>query len=51
MDVFYAAKAREDRAYWERKDQAIIARIDDLIADIQIHPFAGLGKPEPLKFQ
>jgi toxin YoeB len=51
MDVFYAAKAREDRAYWERKNKAIIARIDGLIADIQTHPFTGLGKPEPLRYQ
>lgn len=36
MEVFYAAKAREDRAYWERKDKAIASRIDDLIADIQV---------------
>lgn len=47
MEVFYAAKAREDRAHWERKNKAIIARIDNLIADIQERPFAGLGKPEP----
>lgn len=51
MEVFYATKAREDRAHWERKDKAVIIRIDNLIADIQEHPFAGLGKPEPLKFQ
>ena len=51
MEVFYATKAREDRAHWERKNKAIIARIDTLIADIQERPFAGLGKPEPLKFQ
>lgn len=42
MEVFYAAKAREDRAHWERKNRAIITRIDDLIADIQEHPFTGL---------
>ena len=51
MEVFYAARAREDRAYWEREDKAIVARIDALIADIQQHPFTGLGKPEPLKYQ
>lgn len=51
MEVFYAAKAREDRAYWEREDKAIVARIDALIADIQQHPSTGLGKPELLKYQ
>lgn len=51
MEVFHAAKAREDRAYWERKNKGIVIRIDDLIADIQKHPFSGLGKPEPLKYQ
>ena len=51
MEVFYAARAQEDRAYWERENLAIVTRIDDLVADIQQRPFAGLGKPEPLKFQ
>jgi toxin YoeB len=51
MEVFYAAKAKEDRAHWERNDRAMITRIEALIADIQEHPFSGLGKPEPLKYQ
>ena len=51
MEVFYAARAREDRAYWEREDKVVAARIDALIADIARDPFSGLGKPEPLKYQ
>lgn len=51
MEVFWAGKAQEDRTHWEREDKAIAARIDALIADIQQRPFAGLGKPEPLKYQ
>jgi toxin YoeB len=51
MEVFYAARAREDRAYWEREDKAVAARIDALIADAARSPFAGIGKPEPLKYQ
>ncbi len=51
MEVFYAARAREDRAYWERNNKAVTTRIDSLIADIQRQPFGGLGKPEPLKYQ
>jgi len=51
MEIYYAAKAREDRDHWERTNKVIIARIDALIEDIQERPFSGLGKPEPLKFQ
>jgi toxin YoeB len=51
MEVFYTKGAEEDRKYWEQQSLKIIERIDQLIADIQKHPFTGLGKPEPLKFQ
>lgn len=51
MEVFYASQADEDRRHWERHDAGVVARIDALIADIQKHPFTGLGKPEPLKHQ
>ena len=51
MHVIYTAKAREDREYWEKNSNKIVTRIDTLLQDIQHHPFTGLGKPEPLKFQ
>ena len=50
MQVIYATKAQEDRAYWEATHPKIVTRIDKLITDIQTHPFTGIGKPEPLRF-
>lgn len=50
MEIFYASQADEDRRYWQRHDRSVIERIDTLLADIQKHPFTGLGKPEPLKY-
>lgn len=50
MEVIYSSKAKEDREYWENHDKNILKRIDKLIANIQSHPFTGIGKPEPLKF-
>lgn len=36
-------------AYWRKRNPATAARIEALLADIRRSPFAGLGKPEPLK--
>ena len=52
MEVEYKEKAQEDRAYWKQKgDLKIQSRISELIEDICEHPFTGIGKPEPLKYE
>lgn len=51
MEVVYATKAREDRLFWEKNDPKLAEKIDKLVADVQLNPYTGLGKPEPLKFQ
>lgn len=51
MKVVYSTHAKEDKIFWEKTNTKIAKRIDKLIADIILHPFTGLGKPEPLKFQ
>lgn len=51
MQVIYATQAKEDKIYWEKNNPKIVKRIDQLIADIKKHPFSGIGKPEPLKFE
>ena len=48
-EVWWSKRAREDIAYWRKRDPSIAARIDSLVEDIKHRPFAGLGKPEPLK--
>jgi toxin YoeB len=35
--------------YWQSQDKKTLKRINDLIKDMQRDPFAGIGKPEPLK--
>ena len=50
MEVIYSTRAKEDFSYWEKSNSKITQRINKLIADIKLHPFKGLGKPEPLRF-
>ena len=35
--------------YWQTQDRKTLKRINDLVKDVQRDPFAGIGKPEPLK--
>jgi len=35
---------------WEKINKDVVARIDELLADILKTPFSGKGKPKPLKF-
>ncbi len=52
MEIVFLPKADEDLQYWKQKgDIRILKRIRTLLADIQEHPFSGIGKPEPLKGQ
>ena len=49
--VSFRQRAWDDYLYWQRTDKKILKRINQLIKDIQRHPFEGIGKPEPLKHQ
>lgn len=40
---------REDLRYWVEADRKVALRIFQLIEAIVRDPFAGIGKPEPLK--
>ena len=52
MEVIYSEKAQRDREYWKKSgNKAIMNKITALINDIQLHPFEGIGKPEPLKYE
>lgn len=41
---------REDLRYWVENDRKLALRAFDLIEAIMRDPFAGIGKPEPLKY-
>jgi len=49
-EPFYTTQAKEDLAWWRKHNPKVLARIEALIADIRRSPFAGAGKPEPLKY-
>lgn len=51
MNIVFTSHAWEDYEYWLQTDKAMIKRIHMLIKDIRRDPFAGIGKPEPLKHQ
>jgi toxin YoeB len=36
---------------WERSDRKVFQKIVELIAEAQVHPYTGIGKPELLKYQ
>jgi toxin YoeB len=50
MNVKFTEKAFEDFSYWLKNDKRKVARILELIKDIQKHSFEGIGKPEALKY-
>jgi toxin YoeB len=41
--------AFEDLAWWIANDRALAQRIVRIVREILREPFAGIGKPEPLK--
>jgi toxin YoeB len=49
MKLIFAEAAWQDYGYWQQQDKQMLKRINQLIQEIQREPFAGIGKPEPLK--
>lgn len=49
MKLVFADAAWDDYLYWQRQDRRMVERINKLIKEVQREPFAGVGKPEPLK--
>mgnify|MGYP003459094011 CR=1 FL=1 len=50
MQIVFTTKARKDLDFWIKSgNKNILSKIANLIEDIQLHPFEGIGKPEPLK--
>jgi toxin YoeB len=49
VKLVFAEQAWEDYVYWQQQDKRIVKRINELILATTREPFAGIGKPEPLK--
>ena len=47
--LVWTDEARQDYLYWQTQDKKTLKRIKLLINDTKRSPFAGIGKPEPLK--
>ncbi len=50
MRITFSLNAGEDYTSWQSEDSRILAKINELIKDIERSPYEGLGKPEPLKY-
>ncbi|MDQ3845862.1 MAG: Txe/YoeB family addiction module toxin [Bacteroidota bacterium] len=50
MNFEFSENAWEEFVYWIETDTDIVVKIKELLQDIKKTPFAGLGKPEPLKY-
>lgn len=49
MKLVFADAAWQDYLYGQKQDRRLVERINQLIREMQREPFAGIGKPEPLK--
>ncbi len=47
----FTAEGWEDYLYWQSHDKQVLKKINQLLKDCQRDPFAGIGKPEPLRHE
>lgn len=52
MEIKYSEQAQEDIDYWKKSgNKTVMNKITTLLRDISGHPYTGIGKPEPLKYE
>ena len=53
MDKFvdWQPRALSELQQWKKENPKMAARIIELLQDIQMRPFSGIGKPEALKYE
>lgn len=49
MRIVFTALAWEDYLHWQATDRGTLRRLNRLLEDCSRDPFAGVGKPEPLR--
>jgi toxin YoeB len=45
----FSEQAWEDYLHWQKTDRQLLERVNKLLREIAREPFAGIGKPEPLR--
>jgi len=49
--IVLTKQAQKDYRYWVSSgNTGVLKKITELLEDIAAHPFSGIGKPEPLKY-
>lgn len=52
MEIVFSQKAIDDINFWKKSGNMLVQKkISALLSDIIKHPYTGIGKPEPLKYQ
>ena len=51
MRLIFSPLANEQWLEWKKTNPAVAKRIKRLLEDILLHPYSGIGKPEPLRFE
>ena len=49
MNKIWHDMAWDEYINWQTEDKKTLRRINNLLKDIDSHPYMGIGKPEPLK--
>ena len=49
MKIVFHERAWEDYLHWQTDDRKTLVRVNALIKECSRTPFAGTGKPEPLR--
>jgi toxin YoeB len=49
-EAIFHSEFRQDLRHWINTDRKVALRIFELIEAVLRDPFAGIGKPEPLKY-
>ena len=51
MRLAWEPRGWDDYLYWQQADKAVLRKINELLRDCLRTPFAGKGKPEPLRHE
>lgn len=50
MRLVFTIEGWEDYVHWQTADRAILRRVNRLVDETSRDPFAGIGKPEQLRY-